>query len=345
MSTNQIYGKTMKFVWLKLGLGLAITLFSIISFAIIMGICQLIGPQTIFAGACIWFSLSCIAYGLVMHYIGYMIKASHIAIVSLAVTTGQIPQNMVKVGKDMVVSRFGATNVYFVLDRLIGGAIRQLEKAVGAVGSLAKDVPGISTLVSFAQVFIGVALGYIDECCLGYTFYKKDEGAFKAGCDGVAIYFQNIKHLLKKAIVTSLLVMVLTLVSWLIPFAIIALIFGALNIHWIFAAILAVYPAIAIKAAFVDSYIMVRTMVAYMQVAPSTQITVDIYGKLCKLSNKFKKLFDKASNEPAMAQTAPAAQPVYQQPVQQQMYQQPVQQQMYQQPVQQQTYQQPTNMQ
>ena len=336
MSTNQIYGKTMKFVWLKLGLGLAITLFSIISFAIIMGICQLIGPQTIFAGACIWFSLSCIAYGLVMHYIGYMIKASHIAIVSLAVTTGQIPQNMVKVGKDMVVSRFGATNVYFVLDRLIGGAIRQLEKAVGAVGSLAKDVPGISTLVSFAQVFIGVALGYIDECCLGYTFYKKDEGAFKAGCDGVAIYFQNIKHLLKKAIVTSLLVMVLTLVSWLIPFAIIALIFGALNIHWIFAAILAVYPAIAIKAAFVDSYIMVRTMVAYMQVAPSTQITVDIYGKLCKLSNKFKKLFDKASNEPAMAQTAPAAQPVYQQPVQQQMYQQPVQQQ---------TYQQPTNMQ
>ena len=73
------------------------------------------------------------------------------------------------------------------------------------------------------------ALGYIDECCLGYTFYKKDEGAFKSSCDGVAIYFQNIKHLLKSALVTSLLVAVLSFVAWLLPFAIIALIFSALN--------------------------------------------------------------------------------------------------------------------
>ena len=358
MSTNQIYGKTMKFVWLKLGLGLIMTVISIVLFAIIMGICSLIGGSTIFAGACIWIILFSGIYAVVMHYFGYMLKASHIAIVSLAVTTGQVPQNMVKVGKDMVVSRFGATNVYFVLDRLIGGAVRQLQKTVGKVGNLAADVPGVGALVSFAQTFIGIALGYIDECCLGYTFYKKDEGAFKSSCDGVAIYFQNIKHLLKSALVTSLLVAVLSFVAWLLPFAIIALIFSALNIHWVFAMIIALFPALAIKSAFIDSYVMVRTMVAYMQVAPSTQVTVDIYGKLCKLSNKFKKLFDKASNEPAMAQTAPAAQPVYQQPVQQpvqqqmyqqpvqqQMYQQPVQQQMYQQPVQQQTYQQPTNMQ
>ena len=193
------------------------------------------------------------------------------------------------------------------MDRLIGGAVRQLQKAVDKVGNIAGKVPVVGALVSLTQTFIGIALGYIDECCLGYTFYKKEEGAFKAGCDGVAIYFQNIKHLLKSAFVTSLLVAILSFLAWLLPFGIFALIFAVLDIHWYFAAILAVWPAVAIKSAFIDSYVMVRTMVSYMQVAPSTQITFDIYDKLCKLSRKFKKLFDKASNEPNMAQT-------YQQP-------------------------------
>ena len=55
--------------------------------------------------------------------------------------------------------------------------------------------------------------------------------------------------------------------------------------------------AAMLKAAFVDSFMMVKTMVAYMEVAPSTEITVDIYGKLCKISGKFKKLFNKAQEE------------------------------------------------
>lgn len=302
MKTNQIYGKTLKFVWLRLGVGLLITVISIALFALIMGICALIGGQTIFAGACIWMILTSGTYKLVMHYFGYMIKAAHIAVVSTAVTTGSVPENMFQTGKDMVASRFGATNVYFVLDGLIGGAVKQLQKTVGKVGNIAGDIPGVSALVSFAQTFIGIALGYIDECCIGYTFYKKEDGAFKAGCDGVAIYFQNIKHLLKSAAITSLLVVLLSFVAWLVPFVIIALIFSALNIHAFFAAVIALFFALAIKSAFIDSYVMVRTMVSYMQVAPSTQITFDIYGKLCKLSNKFKKLFEKASEEQPMGQ-------------------------------------------
>ena len=56
-----------------------------------------------------------------------------------------------------------------------------------------------------------------------------------------------------------------------------------------------------------------------MEVAPSTQITFDLYDKLCKLSNKFKELFGKAKAEgpinaqPAMAGGSVASDPVYQQ--------------------------------
>ena len=42
---------------------------------------------------------------------------------------------------------------------------------------------------------------------------------------------------------------------------------------------------------------MVKMMVSYMEVAPSTQITFDLYEKLCKLSSKFKSLFNKGQEE------------------------------------------------
>ena len=63
------------------------------------------------------------------------------------------------------------------------------------------------------------------------------------------------------------------------------------------------------KFAFIDSYIMIRMMSAYMEMAPSTVITFDLYSKLCGLSSKFKELFEKGKQEnpvPAYAQTAAA---------------------------------------
>ena len=295
MKANQIFAKTMRFVWLKLGLGMAVTASSMVLLVIIIGIMSLVKvSDALIWAATIWFILTAVVYGLAMHYVGYMLKAAHVAVVSTAVTTGVVPDNIFEAGKQMVTERFGAVNAYFVLDRMISGAVSQLQKTVGKIDQLFGNIPGVSAIVSFVQVFIGIALGYIDECCMGYTFCKKGETAFKAGCDGVVIYFQNIKHLLKSALVTSLIVVVLSFVAWLVPFALFGALFYALKVHLIFAVLIAVIVASVLKTAFVDSYIMVRTMVAYMEVAPSTVITYDIYDKLCKISGKFKSLFKRA---------------------------------------------------
>ena len=300
MKTGTIFARTMKFVWLRLALGMAVTVASIIIFAITVGVSNLVGAEPVnVAGLTVWFLLSAIIYGLVMNYVGYMLKAAHIAVVAKAVTTGQISDNMVEEGKAMVIKRFGATNVYLVLDRLIGGAVRELQKTVGKVGNIFSGVPGMDKVVEFLQTFIGIALGYIDECCLGYTFYKEGEGAFKAGCDGVVIYFQNIKKLLKTALLTTVLVMVFSFLAWLLPFLLLVVICNALEWGWIGAAFLSIIVSMALKYAFIDSFIMIRTMNAYMEVAPGTAITFDLYDKLCKLSAKFRSLFDKAKGEMA----------------------------------------------
>ena len=44
-----------------------------------------------------------------------------------------------------------------------------------------------------------------------------------------------------------------------------------------------------------------------MQVAPTTQITFDLYGKLCNLSKKFKELFNKGTSEPQPAYAGQAS--------------------------------------
>lgn len=305
MKAKDIYLGTMKFVWLKLGIGAAVTVASVILLALCMLIGSAFGGVGLYILFIVWVVLTELIYKVIMYYFGYMIKAGHVAVIASAVTTGTLPENQFEYGKQMVKSRFAASNVYFVVDRLVSGAVRQLQKVVGKIGGALDAVPGMSQITNILQTFIGIALGYVDECCLGYCFLKKEQSAFQASCDGVVIYFQNAKKLLKDAAVTTLVVILGTFAAWVIPFALVAVIFRAAGWNMVAGVILALIIAIVIKSAFIDSWMLVKMMVSYMEVAPSTQITFDLYDKLCGLSSKFKELFGKAKAEGPM-QIAPA---------------------------------------
>lgn len=295
MKAKDIYWKTMKFTWLKLAVGAVLTVAVILLFALFVGIGAFFGGAGMYIGYILWLITSYGTYRFLMMYAGYMVKAAHVAVISTAVTTGEIPDDMFNAGKEMVKERFVTANAYFAIDKLVSGAVKQLQNTVGRVGNIFSNIPGVSDAVNILQLFIGIALGYIDECCLGYTFINKEQNAFKSACDGVCIYFQNAKHLLKNAAIITLVVVISTFFAWVIPFAVVGGLFTAL--HWSrFAAfILAVIIAIVIKTAFIDSWMMVKMMVSYMEVAPSTEITFDLYDKLCKISSKFKSMFKKAA--------------------------------------------------
>jgi len=152
---------------------------------------------------------------------------------------------------------------------------------------------------------------------LGYTFLKKDQGAFRSAADGVVIYAQNWKKLLMDAAKTTAVVVVLEVVIMLVSLLIFGVIFRMLGLDgivgqiWGFLAfVFACFVAWLIKKAFIDSYMMVKMMVSYMEEAPRTVITFDLYTKLCGLSRKFKELFDKGQKEdpiPRSVQTAAPA--------------------------------------
>lgn len=297
LKAKDVYFKTMIFVWLKLALGGAMFLVSLILLAICLGLGSLGSGNGMIIAFFIWLLLVCAMYGLVNRYVGYMLKAGHVAMVTTAVTTGTLPENQLQAATALIKERFVTANVYFVVDRLVSGAVSQLQRGLQKIDDLLGKIPGVSLIVSFAQLFVQIALGYVDECCLGYTFLHKEQSAFKSAADGVVIYFQNWKKLMKDAAIMTLIVMGVSFLSWLLPFLLFTAIFAAFGIHWVFALIIGVIISAVIKSAFIDSWMMVKMMVSYMEVAPTTQITFDLYDKLCKLSSKFKSLFTKGQQE------------------------------------------------
>ncbi len=298
MKAKDIFFKTLPFVWAKLLLGLATVLISGILLAVLMGIGALIGNDN--AGVImfvIWLCGAGVVRFFLTHYIGYMLKAGHIAVMVEAVTTGRVPQNQIAYGKQKVTERFATANIYFAVDKLISGAVKQIQRGIGRVGNLLSAIPGIGAVTGLAQFFIGLSLGYIDECCLGYTFYKKEQGAFKSAADGIVIYSQNWKTLLGSAAKTMLMVVFGLIGITLALFILLGFIFRLISVPGIWAFLISFFIALAVKSAFIDSFILSRTMAAYMKVAPSTVITFDLHGKLCGVSAKFKELFNKGAQE------------------------------------------------
>ena len=307
MKAGEIFSKTMPFVWAKLLLGLVTVVVSAVLFAILLGIGMLFssgGVSVIMV--LIWLGLTGAVRFIVMHYFGYLVKAGHIAVITQAVTTGRVPDNQIEYGKQCVKERFAAANVFFVVDKLVKGAVKQIQRGIGKLGNMLSFVPGLQSVTNLLQFFVEISLGYIDECCLGYTFYKMDQGAFKSAADGVVIYAQNWKKLLANAAKTMVMVLLGMAGVTLVMFLVLSLVFRLFSWPGWVAFFIALLVAVAVKSAFFDSLILVRTMVAYMEVAPSTVITYDLYGKLCGLSKKFKDLWNKGQTEQPPQQTQPA---------------------------------------
>jgi len=298
LNTKQIYKKTMPFVWAKLLIGLITVVLSAVLFALFIGLSWLFnsGGVTLILFILWLFAVGFIRFA-VMHYMGYLIKAGHIAVITEAVTTGKVPDNQIEYGKTVVKERFATANVYFAVDKLVTGAVKQIQHGIEKVGNALDFVPGMDTVTSLAKLFVDLSLGYIDECCLGYTFYKSEDSAFKSAADGVVIYAQNWKRLLKNAAKTMIMVILMLAAVTVLCFLVLGILFRLLHWSGSVAFIISVLIAFAVKFAFVDSYILIKTMVSYMEVAPDTQITFDLYQKLSDISGKFKELLKKGQEK------------------------------------------------
>lgn len=297
MTIKEIYLKTLVFGWIKLGLGILNIVIALLLFALLVGISVLFESK---GAVAILFFTWLAAVGVINfalnRYIGYLVKAGHVAVISYAFKQGTVPNNPVSTGKEMVKKRFGTSNAYFALDKLVAGSVKQLQRTLGRLtDNLFGTIPGLNGVKSLTNLFLNISLGYIDECCLGYTFYHDKQNPYKSAADGVVIYAQNWKTLLKNSAKSTGIVIFSLAVVTLAAFILFGGVFRLFGWNGFVAFVLSILFARSVKYAFIDSWILVKMMSSYMQVAPTTVIAFDLYGKLSGLSGKFKELFRRSS--------------------------------------------------
>ena len=299
MKPGKIFRKTLPFAWRKFFLGLITFAIAVIGLAVIALL-----PDMAWL-AIIVFVVLVIVHIVLWRFYGYTLKAGHVAVITEYMTNDgeNVPKKgMVKYGIARFKERgFLTRAAFFILDGLIGGAVRQIQRGVSKLGSLAGGNKIVKGIVSVVNLFLGIILGSIDECCLAYIFVHKEVGAFRGGAKGVAIFFKNFKTLLKSGAVTTVVVLLalaaITAVFGGIAYLIFVAAGAASDAALWFGIIIGGAFAAAVKPSFIDSYITVRMVSAYMTCVPLTEVSDATYDELSQKSSKFKELNARASAE------------------------------------------------
>lgn len=302
MKPSAIIAKTIPFMLIRL---LAYLIFFIgicIYTAIVVWIIGAIEPEGFFAfvtfavfGGGGWY-----VYRLARDYVNYMIKAAHVAVIADMAVKGGVPEgfNMYNYGVAKVKKFFVASNVLFGLDRLVSGTVKQIQRVFGGIGEFLKFIPGVKGLMNIINMFVDIILNYVDECIMAYIFLNEGQSVWKSAADGVVLYAQNWKTILKTGLKILVFLIVFFLLFYLIFVGLFSGIFNGVDglgslaspIAWLLTLVF----VLVLKWAVLDSIIMIYMMCGYLKVAYGAQPSYDLYGKLQGMSKKFAELFGKA---------------------------------------------------
>ena len=198
LSNGDVYRKVLTFSLRRL-------LFSIIYIAMLVGLTAggfLLADKlwhcdgSGLVGMGIGFVIAIVFIAILSHFLMYVIKAGQIAVITKAVTEDKLPDNCWQTGKEMVKERFATVAVYYAATSIIKGLFQELSNAITSVGqSIGGDSGG--AVGSAIGIVINTIVSYLCDCCLGWVFYRKDQSAFKATCEGAVTFFKNGKTFLK----------------------------------------------------------------------------------------------------------------------------------------------------
>jgi len=131
---------------------------------------------------------------IMLRYISYTYKAGQIAMMTRAITEGRLPEDVIGEGKRVVKERFATVAIFFAATNVIKGIFQQLGRGLTGLGRAVGGDSGES-VASAINSAIQVVVAYLCDCCLGWVFYRKDQGAAKATCEGAVLFFRHGKTL------------------------------------------------------------------------------------------------------------------------------------------------------
>lgn len=249
-----------------------------------------------FWGGVIGFGAVSVAVYWIREYLLYILKAGHIAVLVELIEGRNLPEGkgQIEHAKEVVTARFGEANLLFALDQLIKGVIRAITGLIGGIAAFI-PLPGLNGLVAFINTVIRMSLTYVDEIILGYNIKLNSQNPWETSRQGLVLYAQNGRIMVKNAIWLSIMLWVLAILIFIIMLAPMAGLFYILPGHvagWSFVA--AIVFAWAFKAAFLEPFAIAALMDVYFRTIEGQVPNVDWDRKLSEASGKFRELKDKA---------------------------------------------------
>ncbi|WP_269932118.1 hypothetical protein [Aminobacter sp. HY435] len=242
------------------------------------------------------FGVVSIAVYWVREYILYIVKAGHIAVMVHLLDGREIPggQNQIAYAREVVTERFSEASVLFVLDQLVKGAVRAITGLIGGIAAFL-PLPGLDGLVRFLNTVIRMSLTYVDEIILAYNIRVGSNSPWQTARQGVVLYAQNGKIMLKNAVWLSIVAWVVSLLVFLFMLApagaILYFMPGELA-GWAF--VMAIVFAWAFKAALIEPFAIASLMQVYFKAIEGQVPNPEWDRRLEDASSKFRELKEKA---------------------------------------------------
>jgi hypothetical protein len=255
------------------------------------------GPFT-FAmwGGIFGFGLVSVLFYWLREYILYLVKAGHIAVMVHLIDGQAVPGGQGQIGyaQAVVRQRFAEANVLFVLDQLVKGVLRVVTGLLGGVAAFL-PIPGLHGLMKFLNAVIRMSLTYVDEIILGYNIRTQSTAPFETGRDGVVLYAQNARAMLKNAVWLTIMTWLLGAIVFVLTLApagaILYTMPGELA-GW--ALVFAIVFAWAFISAFVEPFVIAALMQVYFRAIEGQEPDPAWDTRLAEASRHFRELKDRA---------------------------------------------------
>jgi hypothetical protein len=299
-----LMARTAPFIGLRMAIYFGITLAYVVATGGGGGIGYMIGStgdaesaaSAAFWGASAGFGLVSGVLYFAREYLLYMVKAGHIAVLVPLLDNQPIPEgrNQITHATAVVKERFVESSVLFGVDQLIKGILKAFNATVLTISAIL-PIPALQNVMKFVTAVINMSLTYVDEVILAYNIRTQQQNPWAGARDGVVLYAQNYKNLLKNALWLTVFVWFLTLLVFILVFAPVAALvafFPGIAGFWTFA--IAAITAYAIKAALIDPIAMTCLMQAYFKAIEGQQPRQEWADKLNSVSGKFQELGQRA---------------------------------------------------
>jgi hypothetical protein len=237
---------------------------------------------------------------LLKNYFLYMIQAGHVAVVTELIGKGKLPDgvNQITYGKKVVLDLFKQISVLFMVDQLVKGILRAVNRTVLRVAEIF-PLPGLESLARLIVTVFNFSVTYVDESILSYNLSRSREGIWESAKRGVVLYAQNWKPILK----TAVGLMVINLLAFAVFFLILLIPLGPLAVMaksgtWkFFWLVTAAALAFSLKLALINPFSMISMMITFNRTIEGQEPDPEWEATLENTSKKFRQLKEKAMAE------------------------------------------------